>query len=88
MTLRNLTLFVTLLVLPGIALCQRGDAQTFAYRAVEWRTNPRPVGAWARLTRRARAGLAAPPRPAACGERWTQTHRRRLHVINRRMIDP
>ncbi len=35
MTLRNLTLFVTALMLPGIALCQRGDAQTLPYRAVE-----------------------------------------------------
>jgi len=37
MTLRNLSLFATVLTLPGIVLCQRSDAQTLAYRAVkEW----------------------------------------------------
>ena len=37
MTLRNLSLFATVLTLPGIVLCQRADAQTLAYRAEkEW----------------------------------------------------
>ncbi len=35
MTLRNLSLLALVLILPGIALCQRGEAPTLAYRAVE-----------------------------------------------------
>jgi len=35
MTLRKLSLFSLVLFLPGLALCQAGDAQTLSYRAVE-----------------------------------------------------